>query len=471
MKEEESRAVVSHWHRQAGDSRIETGDHMRREGHMGVGLGGEVNSAQEEARKRWRALAGLAARGAAWAGVLWAIWSTGWIAAGEWQAGRGTEESLARAMRFDRRNGAHVAARARLLQSSMQGGSAGEAVRLWEEAVALNPRRAEWWVELGGAYEWSGRSEEALQALQNAKGLFPRGTEVNWKLGNFYLRSERHVQAQQALREVVQDDPAMRRGVFDLAWRAGYEEETILDAIVGDEPGARIAYLDFLVETKRVQAAKRVWGRLLEQGLRVPQREAFSYLDALIQEGEAEELRGAWSAVEGEQEDRPPTRDGESEITNGSFEQRIMNGGCDWRVLPAEGVFVSLDAAERFDGARALRVEFDGKSNLAYSHVLQFVPVRQNTRYRLSAYLRTREMTSNSGPRLEVYDNASRERLFVSTEDILGTTGWVPWTVEFQTGSETRIVAVRLARPASNSLDGRIRGTVWIDQVSLRAVE
>ncbi|MEK6575865.1 MAG: hypothetical protein AABZ58_16265, partial [Chloroflexota bacterium] len=153
------------------------------------------------------------------------------------------------------------------------------------------------------------------------------------------------------------------------------------------------------------------------------------------------------------------------------FEGAILNGGLDWRVIPAEGVRVTLDSMTFFDVTRSLRIDFDGRQNLAYSHVLQFVPVRPNTGYRFLAYLRAQGITSNSGPRFEIYDVVDRGRLFVATEDVRGSSGWIPRETEFRTGAETRVLVVRVARPASKSLDGRISGSVWIDRVNLRAVE
>src|SRR2546422_7554579 len=56
-------------------------------------------------------------------------------------------------------------------------------------------------------------------------------------------------------------------------------------------------------------------------------------------------------------------------ITNGSFEDDILAGGLDWRVLPTEGVIVDVDSRAFFDGVRSLRIRFDGKHNVSYSHV------------------------------------------------------------------------------------------------------
>ena len=420
----------------------------------------------------WGVLASVLTRGLVSGGLVWATCNVGWVAVGEWHARQRTEESIERAIQWDPNHGGYTAARARIAQNSMRGDKASAVVRQWERAVRLNANRATWWAELGGAYEWAGRPDDALRAFERARALFPRSPEINWKLGNFYLRAGRNAEALDALRRVLGSDPETERAVFDLVWRAGFESREILDKLVPADSLALVAYLNFLVEAKRINAAKEAWARLIAQGQKLPAQSAFPYLDALIQQGESEELRRAWSAVE---EGMPGSARGPAgggnEITNGGFEGAILNGGLDWRVIPAEGVRVTLDSMTFFDVTRSLRIDFDGRQNLAYSHVLQFVPVRPNTGYRFLAYLRAQGITSNSGPRFEIYDVVDRGRLFVATEDVRGSSGWIPRETEFRTGAETRVLVVRVARPASKSLDGRISGSVWIDRVNLRAVE
>ena len=49
-------------------------------------------------------------------------------------------------------------------------------------------------------------------------------------------------------------------------------------------------------------------------------------------------------------------------------------------------------------------------------------------------------------------------------------TGSLPWTLEqvdFTTGPQTHLIVIRLVRKPSQRLDNRLRGTVWIDDVSL----
>jgi hypothetical protein len=76
-------------------------------------------------------------------------------------------------------------------------------------------------------------------------------------------------------------------------------------------------------------------------------------------------------------------------------------------------------------------------------------------------------VTTDSGPRFQVFDAFDTGNLLQSTENIVGTSGWSSQLLEFKTRAATRLLVVRLARPPSNKLDNQISGTIWIDQVSL----
>jgi hypothetical protein len=81
--------------------------------------------------------------------------------------------------------------------------------------------------------------------------------------------------------------------------------------------------------------------------------------------------------------------------------------------------------------------------------------------------MRAKGITTDRGPRFQVFDAFNMGKLLRSTESIVGTCGWSSQLLEFKTDSDTRLLLVRVARPPSNKLDNQISGTVWIDQVSL----
>jgi hypothetical protein len=227
-------------------------------------------------------------------------------------------------------------------------------------------------------------------------------------------------------------------------------------------------YLNFKMGAGDVMAAEQVWLRLLQLKLPFDLPQAFPHLDALIQRREPDRLVAAWSALaERFPAQIRPLISSPNLVTNGSFEHDILNGGLDWRVVPVEGAVVSLDSQDAFEGTRALRIEFNGKRNLDYGHVFQYVAVQPNTRYRFSSAIRMKGVTTDSGPRFQVFDAFDTGNLLQSTENIVGTSGWSSQLLEFKTRADTRLLVVRLARPPSNKLDNQISGTIWIDQVSL----
>jgi hypothetical protein len=137
--------------------------------------------------------------------------------------------------------------------------------------------------------------------------------------------------------------------------------------------------------------------------------------------------------------------------------------------MPTDGAVVGLDSVGAFEGSRALRITFDGSRNIEYGHVFQYVPVQANTRYRFSGHMRVQGITTDSGPKLQVCDAYNPGHLFVSTEKLVGTSGWSEQQAEFTTPADTHLLLVRAVRPVSNKLDNQIAGTVWIDSVRLNA--
>ena len=81
--------------------------------------------------------------------------------------------------------------------------------------------------------------------------------------------------------------------------------------------------------------------------------------------------------------------------------------------------------------------------------------------------MRVNGITTDSGPRFQVFDAFNMQKLFLSTENMVGTSNWSSQQLEFKTKADTRLVLIRVARPPSEKLDHQISGIVWIDQISL----
>lgn len=391
---------------------------------------------------------------------------------GAWHFRQGGPEAVQSAIKWDPDNPQYFDALASLMHFYADSGKPDGIIHSYETAVRLSPYSAQYWADLGAAYDWAGRPNDALRAFERARELFPNSPDINWRLANFYIRAGKITEGLHSLQKVLLGDSMERRPIFVIATSATRDTKAIVDEVLPLRANIFFDFLNFLIEAHNIDAVEQVWARLLELNLPFDFRQAFPYLDALIQHRDSEHLAQAWSTLAERfpAQIRPYVSNPEL-ITNGSFELEILNGGLDWRVLPVEGAIVSVDSLDSLDGVRSLRIEFDGTHNLDYGHVLQFVPVKPNTRYRFSSYMRAKGITTDSGARFQIFDAYDMGKLFLSTENLVGTSGWSPRQVEFKTGPDTRLLVVRLARSLSHKLDNRVAGTVWIDRVSLDAKE
>jgi hypothetical protein len=419
--------------------------------------------------RRWKS---IAVRGSLAIGMLLCVYTLTRRGIAAWCFQKKSPEGLRAAIHWDPCNAQYYDALATMRHFYADNDNPDEQVKLYDRAVSLSPQNALYWADLGAAFDWAGNHSAALRAFESSRELFPNSPDVNWKLANFYIRSGKTLEGLHAMRRVLLGGGVPQQDVFALAERATEDRKLILDEMVPPETPILLGYLNYQASSGEVVSAGQAWGKLLALKLPFELPQAFFYLDALIQKRETQQLAEAWSALAARfPENVGSLRVAPNLIANGGFESDILNGGLDWRVVPMDGVSLSIDSRVAIDGRRSMRIEFDGTRNVDYGHLLQYVLVRPNTRYRFSGYLRTDTVTTDSGPRFQVFDVYDSGKMLAATEGSVGTSGWAEQRLEFKTPADTRLLIIRVGRPASEKFDNKIRGTVWIDNVRLVAEE
>jgi len=302
-------------------------------------------------------------------GLILCIYQAGRRGIGDWYFRQASPASIQAAIAKDGNDPQYYDALGTLTHFYAVSPNLDESVKLFESATRLSPYDAHYWSDLGAAYDWAGQTNDAVNAFRRALRLFPNSPEINWRFANFAFRAHRIPEALRALQVVLRGNSPSHRDVFRLATNATRDDRAVLE-MLPPQTSAFFDYLNFEMETGNVLGAEQAWLRLLQLRLPFDLRQAFPYLDALIQRREPERLAATWSALaERFPEQLGPLVTKSNLVANGNFERDLLNGGMDWRVVPVEGAVVGLDSDRAFEGGRALRIEFTGKRNLDYQHV------------------------------------------------------------------------------------------------------
>lgn len=378
--------------------------------------------------------------------------------------------SLQLASRLNPGNSTYHVQLGRLYQYSITNPRPKDAIQQFEEAVKVNPYDPQAWINLAAAHEFEGDTSKAEKDLQRASILAPNLPLYQWTIGNYYLLHGNIDEAFRHLKVVLAGSREYDRTVFNVAWKASGNAGQILHDLIPDNLPAEFSYLNYLVADQRFPEAEAVWKRIAQNPETFDPHEASGYIDTLIKTGRADAAYQAWTDLQAKGLVRTlPAGPNVNLVTNGNFEDPLINMGFGWRIQDVPGVYAGPDTATFHSPGHSLSVQFSGNQNLNYHQIFQFVKVSPNHSYELDAFMKTQDIASASGPRLEVIDAYDSRALDIFTPGMTGTSGgWNPLDLQFKTGPKTQLLLLALVRPPSKAEDdAAITGKVWLDDVQI----
>lgn len=387
---------------------------------------------------------------------------------GQWVLDHPTPANLQRGIQWNPGNGLLWVAYARQQRAASLGFGSPEAVQAYLRAAALNPLDPAVWEGLGAVYLQLGEQEKAEAAMQAELIAMPHSPQAAWRLANFLLFQDRIPEALPYLKTAATYDRQLRFPTFEMAWKLLPTPEAILHDVVPATTEARQDYLSFLIDRGKLLEAFPVWEQVQPNRTPVVLSLGYTYVDALAGAGFGDQAARLWGQLldmTGRAEAKP---EGEW-LTNGDFEANLPNAGLDWRFAAGPGYTITLDHFISQRGSRSLRVDFDGGSNPDFLGMSQIVPVQPNTRYRFQGYIKTENISTDSGLFFWIssFQAPVTEQFTRATENRIGTSPWSLEQVEFRTGPQTRLLRLGLRRLLSKKLNNLLQGKVWVDNLSL----
>jgi hypothetical protein len=350
-----------------------------------------------------------------------------------------------------------------------------EAVTNLRKAVALNPRRWDYWSDLGTACDFAGDTACSDEALERAVALNPMTPALQWALGNHYLLTNRQEKAFPYFRKLLDIDPDYRDATYRLCLRATRDPQAIYNEVVpqGTDAAGRFAFLMFLSSTADYESAMRIWEQMISGPDPSPHLSMVKpFLDFLVDHNQIQDASTVWNDLEhaGVIPPRPPSQTANL-LYDGNFEGPRLDAGFDWRINDSLDLVFDFADPSAYKGAKCVRIEFAVGRNADYDLLSQVVPIKPNTRYELTAYVRSENITSTSGPRLRVVEMGCENCAARTSDPTMGTTSWHPVEVAFMPQPQTQAVRISFWRAPDQTYNSEITGLVWLDSVTLRAVE
>jgi hypothetical protein len=383
--------------------------------------------------------------------------------------GSPTLPSLRYAIKLDPTDSRYHLELGRLLQYNPEMVDPEQSLAELKQAVRLSPYDPEAWRSMALALQFEGPTEESLACLRRADALAPHLPALQWDVANAFLLHGEVAEAFGHFKVVLAGSDQYNAILFNTVWEASHDAGQILAQVIPENVPVEFSYLYYLLNRSQLDDARSVWKRIVASPDRFAPVWASGYLDKLIAARRPAEAWQVWEDLRSKgaigQLEHPTDQ---NLVINGDFEQEALNLGFDWRILPAPDTYAGIDSTHHHSASHSLLVQFSGKGNINYENAFQWVRVSPGRSYRLSAFLRTEGITTDSGPRLMVQDAYDPKALSKVSEDLEGSSaGWNQVMLDFKTGPRTEWLFVGLVRLPSTKLDNQIAGRVWLDDVNL----
>ncbi len=365
-----------------------------------------------------------------------------------------------------------VCAQERLIESGYQAmyrsgpQNARQSLEAFREALRRDAASPDRWCDLAGALTQYGQTEEARYCYNRALHLAPNSPQVWLQAANFSFATGDTQKAVSRYARVLQLTPVYEPVVFSYYGLMGLPIREILEQGIPADREVAQSYFRHLLGAGSEREVEEAWRWVTSRSF-ADDRLAGQYVDTLLGRKRYEDAAAGWKQYLGA---RAAGYLQSTHLYNGDFEEEPTGSVFDWRLSPADGVKLEMDGSVLHSGRRSLRVELEGKENLSYGGVAQRTVVREGT-YRVRAYAKTEGLSTDRGLAVRVYDVESPGRLDVRTEELTGTNEWRLLEKTFTAGRGTQLIEVQLSREPSLKFDNKIRGTLWLDGVTLERID
>ena len=332
------------------------------------------------------------------------------------------------------------------------------------KASELNPYSSAIWLDLAQAYYFVGNIPLNQAAAYKALAVDPTTPDTAWSAANFFLIQGDTDEALHQFAIVLREEPSLAPSVLNICWQSLHDMQRV-QRILPSNPEVYLAFIKLLLSTDDSNAAHQIWLALMQTKAPFDYHHGLFYIDSLIQAHSVDQASEAWKQLSSMSAALQAYGQPNNLVMDGSFTQEILNSGFDWRYSPAPQIALTLDDTEFHNAGRSLKLVYG--LNGGDAGIFQYIAVHPDSRYRLSAWVKSEDIETANGPALTLLDGYSKAVLG-STEETIGTTPWHRLDTELTTGPETKLLMLAIQRHPGET---QIQGKFWMDDIQLEPMQ
>jgi len=270
----------------------------------------------------------------------------------DWLAADGTFEGLQKAVSMDPKNPALLARVA--LTRNENGDNSPEVDEEMRQVLRINPLDSRILIALGLREEFHGDSVGAERELKQAVVVDHQYTPA-WTLAGYYVRSDQPDKFWPVVQHVLLLDPLAvdLRPLFDLCWHET-EDPAKIASVLPRRDSILVPYLQFLVETKRIDAAALLTPSVLAVADRTSvsdRDQLLNLIDLLLEKDRTKEAVDVWNQLV----DRGMILNGKLNPGNGEsladpgFQYPLITRAFAWKIEMPPGIAGRINGSARFE--------------------------------------------------------------------------------------------------------------------------
>lgn len=322
-----------------------------------------------------------------------------------------------------------------------------------ERAVALNPRDAGSWIELGLRAESEGdegsAQERLLRAAEVDATFLPR-----WTLANYYFRHFDEARFWLWMKKAAAMAYGDPEALFRLCGRVK-EDGNLIDRLELRNGDLRAGYVAYLLSRNRADLLGPSVHRVLDDKREADVPLLLTVCERLLDSQRGEEALEIWNKVAN------PAAEGVRGIVNSAFASAPTSRGLDWRLPSVEGISVARET-----DSGGLRLTFSGREPETADLLVQLIPLKEKALYELTFVYRTQGIARRAGLLWQVTDRGSG--VILAKSEILASEADAEGQLQFPApASGVAQLALRYRRTQGTT---RLEGFLTLRKVGLRPV-